>query len=117
VACYKHRHSGIDKTNSLQVVKAVKGETLTLREGQLQGGFTWRKSPICRKSVGEMRGDLQEGFKWREEPAAEVFKWRWAPAVGRVLLAEGDSCRESLGGRIASCRGIKVEAGPARGRV
>ncbi len=46
-----------------------------------------------------------------------MFKWRWAPAVGRALLAGGDSCRESLGGRIASCRGIKVEAGPARGRV
>jgi hypothetical protein len=28
VAYYDHRHSGIDETNILQVVKAVEGETL-----------------------------------------------------------------------------------------
>ncbi len=29
MAYYDHRHSGIDETNILQVVKAVEGETLT----------------------------------------------------------------------------------------
>jgi hypothetical protein len=30
VAYYDHRHSGIDGTNILQVVKAVEGETMKL---------------------------------------------------------------------------------------
>jgi hypothetical protein len=30
VAYYDHRHSGIDETNILQVVKAVEGETVML---------------------------------------------------------------------------------------
>jgi hypothetical protein len=30
VAYYDHRHSGIDETNILQVVKAVEGETIQL---------------------------------------------------------------------------------------
>jgi hypothetical protein len=62
VAYYDHRHSGIDKTNILQVVKAVEGKTILLRSKDLQCDVSTRKEEFTTFFSSGYMSDTQQLF-------------------------------------------------------
>ncbi len=51
MAYYDHRHSGIDRTNILPVVKAVEGETITMKPTFLMPNCVFNKYIVFTDNV------------------------------------------------------------------